>query len=226
MVERANRTITSTIATCTKDPHQKDWDSKIKEIERNLNNVVNKTTNKTPFKMLHGYSARFHDGLLRAVADESADTWTEPEEIQEEAKKQIEKSHKEMKKTYDKKKCQSLTFERGEIVVMRHVPKLTGIPTKVQPRYKGPLIITETLPNDTYKVTQLEERTKGHFYTTTAHVSQLKPWKCRQDSDDDSSGTSQDEDSCMGSPEQGPHRNPRRRCRVDTPAKQNSHSGQ
>lgn len=37
-------------------------------------------------------------------------------------------------------------------------------------------MVTEVLPGDAYRVTQLEERAKMH-YTTTAHVSQLKSWK-------------------------------------------------
>lgn len=73
MVERANRTILSTITTSMSDPRHKDWDLRIKETERNLNNTVNKTTDKTAFEILHGYSPRFTDGILRKLADESAE---------------------------------------------------------------------------------------------------------------------------------------------------------
>ncbi|UYV66648.1 hypothetical protein LAZ67_4002441, partial [Cordylochernes scorpioides] len=170
MVERVNRTALSTIATSIEDPRRKDWDLKIKEVERDLNNAVNKTTNKTPFETLHGYSPRFHDGILRRLADEDVDPWTKPDRIQESVRTQIENKQEIMKTYYDKKKCRTIQFEVGEIVVMRHVPKMTGEPTKAQPKYRGPLIITEVLPSDTYRVTQLSERTSGRFYTTTAHI--------------------------------------------------------
>ncbi|UYV82246.1 hypothetical protein LAZ67_21001454 [Cordylochernes scorpioides] len=193
MVERVNRTVLSTIATGIEDPRRKDWDLKIKEVERDLNNAVNKTTNKTLFETLHGYSPRFHDGILRRLADEDMDPWTEPERIQESVRTQIENKQEIMKTYYDKKKCRTLQFEVGEIVVMRHVPKMTGEPTKAQPKYRGPLIITEVLPSDTYRVTQLSERTGGRFYTTTAHISQLKYWHSEED--DSATEESPDEES-------------------------------
>ncbi|UYV65505.1 hypothetical protein LAZ67_3004542, partial [Cordylochernes scorpioides] len=207
MVERVNRTVLSTIAIGIEDPRRKDWDLKIKEVERDLNNAVNKTTNKTPFETLHGYSPRFHDGILRRLADEDMDPWTDPEKIQESVRTQIENKQEIMKMYYDKKKCCTLQFEVGEIVVIRHVPKMTGEPTKAQPKYRGPLIITEVLPSDTYRVTQLSERTGGRFYTTTAHISQLKSWHSEED--DSTTEESPDEES---EEEDTLRRNPRRSC--------------
>ncbi|UYV81732.1 hypothetical protein LAZ67_20002148, partial [Cordylochernes scorpioides] len=206
MVERVNRTVLSTIATSIEDPRRKDWDLKIKEVERDLNNAVNKTTNKTPFETLHGYSPRFHDGILR-LADEDVDPWTEPDRIQDSVRTQIENKQEIMKTYYNKKKCRTIQFEVGEIVVMRHVPKMTGEPTKAQPKYRGPLIITEVLPSDTYRVTQLSERTSGRFCTTTAHISQLKSWHSEED--DSATEESPDEEPEV---EDTPRRNPRRSC--------------
>ncbi|UYV77456.1 hypothetical protein LAZ67_15001063 [Cordylochernes scorpioides] len=207
MVERVNRTVLSTIATGIEDPRRKDWDLKIKEVERDLNNAVNKTTNKTPFETLHGYSPRFHDGILRRLADEDMDPWTEPERIQESVRTQIENKQEITKTYYDEKKCRTIKFEVGEIVVMRHVPKMTGEPTKAQPKYRGPLIITEVLPSDTYIVTQLSERTGGRFYTTTAYISQLKSWHSEED--DSTTEESPDEES---EEEDTLRRNPRGSC--------------
>ncbi|UYV72254.1 hypothetical protein LAZ67_9002361, partial [Cordylochernes scorpioides] len=178
MVERVNRTVLSTIATSIEDPRRKDWDLKIKEVERDLNNAVNKTTNKTPFETLHGYSPRFHDGILRILADEDVDPWTEPDRIQESVRTQIENKQEIMKTYYDKKKCRTIQFEVGEIVVMRHVPKMT-----------------------------LSERTSGRFYTTTAHISQLKSWHSEED--DSATEESPDEEPEV---EDTPRRNPRRSC--------------
>ncbi|GBM13506.1 Transposon Ty3-G Gag-Pol polyprotein [Araneus ventricosus] len=89
MVERIHRTILSTIVTSMEKDDQRDWDSKIKETERNLNNTVNKTLGKTPFEVLHGYVPRFKDGTLRLFADEEHEVWNDPGELQIEARKKL-----------------------------------------------------------------------------------------------------------------------------------------
>ena len=48
--------------------------------------------------------------------------------------------------------------------------KHTREPTKTQKKYRGPLVVIDVLPNDTYRVSHVEEKRKGRFHTTTAHV--------------------------------------------------------
>ncbi|GBM80938.1 hypothetical protein AVEN_243229-1 [Araneus ventricosus] len=57
---------------------------------------------------------------------------------------------------YDKEKSGKLSFRKGEIVVVRRNPKATGESTKTQPRYRGPMVVTEILPSVTYRIAQLE----------------------------------------------------------------------
>ncbi|KFM63209.1 Retrovirus-related Pol polyprotein from transposon 17.6, partial [Stegodyphus mimosarum] len=97
MVKRANRTILATIKTNKKNPNHKDWDKKIKECERNLNNMINKTTNKTPFEMLHGYSPKFNDGLMRIITDGDANEWEYSVILQNEARTRIEDMQRKIK---------------------------------------------------------------------------------------------------------------------------------
>ncbi|GBM38501.1 hypothetical protein AVEN_24593-1 [Araneus ventricosus] len=77
----------------------------------------------------------------------------------------------------DKKKSGKLSFRKGEIVQVRRNPKATGESRKTQPRYRGPMVVTEILPSDTYRISQLDP-SNGRPYATVAHVSQLKTWKC------------------------------------------------
>jgi len=184
MVERTNRTILSTITTTMEKINQKDWDAKIKEVERNLNNTINKTLGKTPFEILHGYRPKFNDGILRLFADEDEDVWINPEQLQLQAREKTSKEQDKMKAYFDKKKSGTLSFTEGEIVVVRRNPKATGESTKTQARYRGPMVVTEVLPSDTYKISQLET-SNGRLYATTAHVSQLKNWKGFDEDDDD-----------------------------------------
>ncbi|GBM75260.1 hypothetical protein AVEN_214583-1 [Araneus ventricosus] len=97
-----------------------------------------------------------------------------------------------MKAYYDKKKSGTLSFDKGEIAVVRRNPKATDEPTKTQPRLRGPMVVTEILPSDTYRIPQLEP-SNDRLYATTAHVCQLKAWRSWNEDDDDSSENSDDE---------------------------------
>ena len=125
MVERINRTILPVIATSMEDPRHKDWDKRIKEVERNLNCMKNKTTDKTPFEMLHGYVPRYNDGILRMLADEDREIWQEPDKIREDATTIIAENQTKKKQQYDKKRCDTIKFDPGQIVVVRRPPIFT-----------------------------------------------------------------------------------------------------
>ncbi|GBL86777.1 hypothetical protein AVEN_96017-1 [Araneus ventricosus] len=51
------------------------------------------------------------------------------------------------------------------------------------------MVVTEILPSDTYRISQLEP-SNGRPYATITHVSQLKSWKCWNEDDDDFSKNS------------------------------------
>ncbi|GBM11043.1 hypothetical protein AVEN_259739-1 [Araneus ventricosus] len=73
----------------------------------------------------------------------------------------------------DKEKSDKLSLRKGEIVAIRRNPKTTGESIKTKPRYRGSMVVTEILPSDTYRISQLEPR-NGPLFATTVHVSQLK----------------------------------------------------
>lgn len=71
-------------------------------------------------------------------------------------------------------------YTTGEIVVMRRAPRCTDESTKLQDRYRGPLIVTEALPADSYRVVSLNGDARN-VYSTTAYVTQLKSWRLEED---------------------------------------------
>ncbi|GBN97136.1 hypothetical protein AVEN_132053-1 [Araneus ventricosus] len=54
------------------------------------------------------------------------------------------------------------------------------------------MVVTEILPSDTYRISQLEPSNSLH-YSTKDRVSQLKAWRNWNEDDDDSSTNSDDE---------------------------------
>ncbi|GBL86035.1 hypothetical protein AVEN_89091-1 [Araneus ventricosus] len=93
---------------------------------------------------------------------------------------------------YDIKKSGKLALSKGDIVAVRRNSNTIGESTKTQPRYRGPMVVTEILPSDTYRISQLEP-SNGRRYATTAHVSRLKAWRSWNEDDDDSSENADDE---------------------------------
>ncbi|GBN27124.1 hypothetical protein AVEN_224322-1 [Araneus ventricosus] len=93
---------------------------------------------------------------------------------------------------YDKNKSGKVSLRKLDIVAVRRNSNMTGESTKTQPRYRGPMVVTEILLSDTYRISQLEP-SNGRPYSTIARVSQLKAWKYWNEDDNDSSTNSDDE---------------------------------
>lgn len=69
-------------------------------------------------------------------------------------------------------------------MAVRRMPQATGESTKMQPKYRGPLVVTEVLPSDTYRIASIPGA-RGRRYESTATVSQLKIYKAQEDKIDD-----------------------------------------
>jgi len=103
-----------------------------------------------------------------------------PENLWTEARQQIEEAKKKSKAAFDKSRHDNIQYAVGEVVVMKRAPTSTGESTKLQDRYRGPLVETEVFPGDVYRVTDLAASKKSRL-ATTAHVIQLKSWKLHEE---------------------------------------------
>ncbi|GIY65218.1 retrovirus-related Pol polyprotein from transposon 412 [Caerostris extrusa] len=140
LIQRGDPNLDKTISIFTKRKleRHKNWDLRMKELDRNLNNALNKATNKNPFQMLHGYSPRLNDGILRKQADESAEGRTDPVEIQTSSHERKERMcGKKMKDAYNKKRCGTTIYKSRQVVVRKRTPTPTEELTKTQPKYRG-----------------------------------------------------------------------------------------
>ncbi|GBO35399.1 hypothetical protein AVEN_112267-1 [Araneus ventricosus] len=93
---------------------------------------------------------------------------------------------------YDRNKSSKVLLRKGDIVAVRRKPNTTSESTKPQPRYQGPMVVTQVRPSDKYRISQLEPR-NGRPCATIVHVSQLKAWRSWNEDDDDSSTNSHNE---------------------------------
>ncbi|XP_065298921.1 uncharacterized protein [Dermacentor albipictus] len=141
------------------------------------------------FRLLHGYQPRMQDGVLRCLNTENNE-WVCAEQLQEMAQKEIGSEQEKSKQYFDKHHFTADKLSNGDIVVMRCVPEHTGAPTKTQ-KFRGPLIVIEILPADTYRV--IEMNGKKRVYSTTTNISQLKRWGGRCQELPDKSSTDEED---------------------------------
>lgn len=180
LVERVNQTLIPMLQITAREDGR-DWDKQLEVAQRNLNTAVNKTTGKTPFEALYGYIPSYGDGASRELIVDN-ESYNPPNKVREQVRQVVEAEQKKYKNRHDKHKLPGPKYELGDVVYMKVNKVMTGESTKLQRRYRGPLIVTKILPADTYEVTDLMDH-GGRPYLTTAHVSQLKLWKNHAEED-------------------------------------------
>lgn len=185
-VERVMRTLIPTL-TCSIDEEDR-WDIELESVERKLNTAMNKTTGKTPFEVLYCFLPEFTDAKLsQCIRINGDEEWQPPVAMRNEVRENIRRQQQKYKEKYDKRKFHGVTYNVGDIVLMRvGKPTRTGQPTKLCPAYRGPLVVTAAYPaNDTYRVSSIDG-TGDRSYSTTANVSQLKLYRTPTEEDDNS----------------------------------------
>ena len=172
-VERVNRTLVPVIqANLEEGKFGRDWDRNIKDVALALNTSFNRSTTKTPFELLYGYKHRCNDGITRLLTiEEERKRYQRPEQLQQEAREKILKEQELYKARYDQHRYRNVFYNIGDIVYLRTVPTATGESTKLQLKWRGPLVVYKLLPSDTYGVTDLQMDACGRRYASTAHVS-------------------------------------------------------
>ena len=100
------------------------------------------------------------------------------------------------KERYDKGHTPNVFFSVDDIFVMKDVPSQTGESTKLQKSFRGPLVISKVLPDDTYGVVDLRLDSRGHRYASTANANQLKIWLplTMDDQEDETEITSEEDE--------------------------------
>jgi len=187
-VERINAVLVPVIQVNMEE--ERNWDQKIELVQCQLNNSHNRTIGDTPFHVLYGYYANIEGGALVSITEKNEE-WQITGNIQAEVRERIKKEHELWKLRYNTGHNITIKYNIGDIVYLKRAPEQTGESTKLQKKFRGPLVIMKSYPNDSYQVTALSNR-GNHHYTTVAHVSNLKAYHLPKEED-----TSQEEDTNM-----------------------------
>ncbi|KAL4082812.1 hypothetical protein QTP88_029468 [Uroleucon formosanum] len=156
------------------------------DTKRTVNPQVTRRSNllsEYEFEVRHrpGIKMAHADELLRAPVDIPYNTEQELEDY-EVMLAMAEEEQVKWKNRYDQKHTKPVKYKVGKVVFLRRPAIHTGEPTKLQPKFRRPLIVNKALPNDVYQVADVTVK-EGCQYVTTAHASHRKVYRVGADCD-------------------------------------------
>ncbi|CAD7087617.1 unnamed protein product [Hermetia illucens] len=178
-VERVNQTILSHLRCSTENRHE--WDTLLPMIQWSLNSQKHSTTGFTPNRIVFDFELRdvIANRMIQALNNEN-DTDTETTltsiEIRQKAAERIMNEKTRWKLRFDAKHKSPTTYEEGDLVVVENVPTATGESHKLEPKYKGPYIISKVLRHDRYVIEDLADIRGRRRYSSVYTSDKLKPW--------------------------------------------------
>lgn len=178
-VERVNQTILSHLRCSTENRHE--WDTLLPMVQWSLNSQKHSTTGFTPNRIVFDFELRdvIANRMIQALNNEN-DTDTETTltsiEIRQKAAERIMNEKTRWKLRFDAKHKSPTTYEEGDLVVVENVPTATGESHKLEPKYKGPYIISKVLRHDRYVIEDLADIRGRRRYSSVYTSDKLKPW--------------------------------------------------
>ncbi|XP_036320155.1 uncharacterized protein LOC118734544 [Rhagoletis pomonella] len=186
--ERTNRTILSMLLPST--TNDKRWDENIRNVQWCINTMKNSTTLCTPYELLYGFHPRdiLKNRIVSSLHDSNYLSDEELRNLRTTAASRVNDQRAAAKLRYDGKYAKPKSFEEGDLVLAENEPPSTGCSRKLEPRYKGPLIVTKVLDKDRYVIEDLPQskRSQKH-YTSIYSTDKLKQW-CALPPDDETDG--------------------------------------
>ena len=120
------------------------WQDAIGEMQLALSCTVNRVTNSNPLQLLIGRSARPYDLLLPDNIEEKE---VDISDVRQQAVQNIESNAQYDKERFDRNKAKVVGFNLGDFVLRKNEERNQ---TKLEPKFKGPFVITEILEGDRF----------------------------------------------------------------------------
>lgn len=179
-VERVMSTLKNMFTAA--EANGESWQAAMDKIQLAMNCTTNRVTKASPLELLIGKAARPF-GLIVDRDDKEINI----SDVRQDAIENIEINAKYDKSRFDKNKAKIVKFKVGDFVLIKNEERNQ---TKLDPKFRGPFVVTEILDGDRYTLKSL----RGKRLYKYSHESLRKMPECHIPSELDISEGSDDEE--------------------------------
>lgn len=178
-VERANAIILSYLRTNEDD--SKNWDVKLYKLQWIVNSQTNATTGLTPNELVFNFKIKdvIQNHLVTAVQNDPAENLEDKpsNEKYQLALQNINKEREKWKNRFDKKHVLPRQYSENDLVLAEYEPGTTGETQKLDPKYRGPYIVSRVLGKDRCLIEDIPGmQVTSRRYSSVYSSDKLKPW--------------------------------------------------
>lgn len=175
-IERSNRTILTALRTMV-DEADRRWDEKVKFVQSAINTAPNSTTRLAPTTLVLSFKPRdvVQNEIFSVISTENPIIPASIQELRDRVETATRENQAKQKIYYDKRRRAAVNYHVDELVLVVKDQYIAGGSRKLEPRFKGPFVVTEVLPNDRYRVSTIPGFS-GRAFSTVYAADHMKRW--------------------------------------------------
>lgn len=155
-MERYNRTLVPLLAKLVEERNT-EWDKVLGEAEFLLNNLLNRSIQDVPSRVLFGHSVGIdlRQELLDYLHLDETEDVENIDAIRRKASENSRKLQEYNKEKFDERCHAQTTYNENDLVMLK-TTKVPGENSKLKPKFKGPYVVRKVLDRNRYVVGDLE----------------------------------------------------------------------
>jgi len=169
VVERNNRMLGDSLRSLLLDRGQEEWDLMLPQVMRPYRSTPHTSTGETPNLLMLGRETRVPDHLTYHIPEPEYSIHEYAAELVERMKVAHEILREKQWQVRQEDSDEPPLYQAGDWVWMINHRRCRGQAAKLQPKFVGPYVVIEAIPNHTYKL----ERS-GQF--SVQNEARLKPY--------------------------------------------------
>jgi len=178
-VERVNRVLVPMLGKIVNKEEGKQWYKLLYEVEYAVNNTKNRSTGKTPSRLLFGIDQRgpINDEIKEYVNENVNVKPRDLNEIRNRAAEKVTAAQKYNETYFNKRHKEPINYKEGDYIMFRNFDSTAGISKKLIPQFKGPYTIKKVLRNHRYVISDIQGfQNTQKSYQGVWEPKNMRPW--------------------------------------------------